>query len=70
MELDPTGKEVPCFYFFTTTFTTKLGKNKKKKKKICSLFQKFDFDVTYFKTKDTLLYLSRKKNYCMDIQCT
>lgn len=51
MELDPTGKEVPYFViFFITTFTTKLGKNKKMKKTFCSLFRKFDFDVTYFKT--------------------
>lgn len=41
MELDPTGKEVPCFYFyfFTTIFTTKLGKNKKKKKKFARCFK-------------------------------
>lgn len=38
MELDPTGKEVPWFFlfvflvFFTTTFTTKLSKNRKMKK--------------------------------------
>lgn len=56
MELDPTGKEVPWFFlfvflgFFTTTFTTKLSKNRKMKKTFCSLFQKFDFDFTYFKT--------------------
>lgn len=35
--------------FFTTTFTTKLSKNRKMKKTFCSLFQKFDFDFTYFK---------------------
>lgn len=58
MELDPTGKEV-FWFFFITTFTTKM-----KKIFACCFKNQSDFGGTYLITWDTLLYDCIKEEKC------